>query len=42
MARPPKTGGCVKFDLKARGPENFAPAAQRFSERPDPPLVIAS
>jgi pyruvate formate lyase activating enzyme len=52
-----ETGGCVKFDLKARDEtlhlaltgasnqrtwENFARAAQRFSERPDPPLVIAS
>ena len=52
-----KTGGCIKFDLKAhdealhlaltrasnqRTLENFARAAQRFSQRPDPPLVIAS
>ena len=52
-----RTGGCVKFDLKAydetlhlaltgasnrRTLENFARAAARFGERPDPPLVIAS
>jgi pyruvate formate lyase activating enzyme len=51
------TGGCIKFDVKARHEalhlaltgasnrrtlENFARAARRFSERPDPPLVIAS
>lgn len=52
-----RTGGCVKFDLKAWDPalhraltgvdnartlENFARAAARFAERPDPPLVVAS
>ncbi len=52
-----RTGGCVKFDLKAydenlhraltgasnqRTLENFARAAVRFNERPDPPLVIAA
>jgi len=52
-----ETGGCIKFDLKARDEalhlaltgasnqrtvENFTRAARRFSERPDPPLVIAS
>jgi pyruvate formate lyase activating enzyme len=52
-----RTGGCIKFDLKAydetlhialtggsnrRTLENFARAAGRIAERPDPPLVIAS
>ncbi len=52
-----RSGGCVKFDLKAwdralhraltgadntRTLENFARAASRFAERPDPPLVVAS
>jgi pyruvate formate lyase activating enzyme len=52
-----RTGGCIKFDLKAfdealhtvltgasnrRTLENFARAAKRFAERPDPPLVVAS
>jgi pyruvate formate lyase activating enzyme len=52
-----KTGGCIKFDLKAwsepvyraltgasnqRTLENFARAARRAAERPDPPLVIAA
>jgi pyruvate formate lyase activating enzyme len=52
-----KTGGCVKFDLKAFGEplhvtltgvsnrptlENFARAARRFGERPEPPPLIAS
>jgi pyruvate formate lyase activating enzyme len=52
-----KTGGCVKFDLKARGEslhrvltgasnrrtlDNFARAARRFEDRPDPPPVLAS
>jgi pyruvate formate lyase activating enzyme len=52
-----RTGGCIKFDLKAfdenlhlaltgvsnrRTLENFRRAGQRISERPDPPLVIAS
>ncbi|UCF89214.1 MAG: radical SAM protein, partial [bacterium] len=52
-----KTGGCVKFDLKAfddnlhraltgvsnhRTLENFARAASRISERPDPPPLVAS
>jgi len=52
-----ETGGCIKFDLKARDEalhlaltgasnqrtwENFARAARRLSERPDPPLIIAS
>jgi pyruvate formate lyase activating enzyme len=52
-----KSGGCVKFDLKAfaeplhialtgasnrRTLENFARAAQRARERPEPPPVIAS
>ena len=52
-----RTGGCVKFDMKAfdeevhlaltgvsnrRTKENFARAAQRFTERPELPLVIAS
>ncbi|MFB0515014.1 MAG: radical SAM protein [Candidatus Neomarinimicrobiota bacterium] len=52
-----RTGGCIKFDLKAfdeelhlaltgvsnrRTKENFARAAQRFAERPEVPLVIAS
>jgi pyruvate formate lyase activating enzyme len=51
-----RTGGCIKFDLKAydedvhraltgvtnrRTLENFARAARRIPERPDPPLVIA-
>jgi pyruvate formate lyase activating enzyme len=52
-----KSGGCVKFDLKAMGAkihyalcgvdnrqtfENFAIAAKRISERPEPPPLIAS
>lgn len=52
-----RTGGCIKFDLKAfdeevhlaltgvsnqRTKENFARAAQRFNERPELPLVVAS
>jgi len=52
-----RSGGCVKFDLKAHDPvlhralcgvsnsrtlENFAYAASRISERPDPPPLIAS
>jgi len=52
-----RTGGCIKFDLKAfdeevhlaltgvsnrRTKENFASAAQRCTERPETPLVIAS
>jgi pyruvate formate lyase activating enzyme len=52
-----KSGGCVKFDLKAFEPtlhralcgvsnartlENFAYAASRIPERPDPPPLIAS
>ena len=52
-----RTGGCIKFDLKAfdeglhtaltgasnrRTLENFARAARRFGERPEPPLVVAS
>lgn len=52
-----RTGGCIKFDLKAfdealhtvltgasncRTLENFARAAKRFAERPDPPLLVAS
>jgi pyruvate formate lyase activating enzyme len=52
-----KSGGCVKFDLKAfdeslhvaltgasnhRTLENFARAARRARERPEPPLVVAS
>jgi len=52
-----RTGGCVKFDLKAYDETlhrvltgagnaqtlaNFARAAARFGERPDPPPVIAS
>jgi pyruvate formate lyase activating enzyme len=52
-----RTGGCVKFDLKAvdgnlhlaltgvsnrRTLENFRRAAQRISERPTVPLVVAS
>ena len=52
-----RTGGCIKFDLKAfdedlhvaltgvtnrRTLENFSRAARRISERPDPPLVVAS
>jgi len=52
-----KSGGCVKFDLKAmdknihyalcgvdnsRTLENFAAAAKRIPERPQPPPLIAS
>lgn len=52
-----RTGGCIKFDLKAfderlhlalsgisnrRTLENFARAGKRYSERPEPPLVVAS
>ena len=52
-----RTGGCIKFDLKAfdeevqlaltgvsnrRTKENFSRAAQRITERPELPLVIAS
>ncbi len=52
-----KSGGCVKFDLKAMDSnihlalcgvsnkqtlQNFTRAAQRISERPQPPLLIAS
>ncbi|MHC4895509.1 MAG: radical SAM protein [Planctomycetota bacterium] len=52
-----RTGGCVKFDLKAlteplhivltgvsneQTLHNFARAAERFSERPEPPPVVAS
>ncbi|HEX77094.1 MAG TPA: radical SAM protein [Dehalococcoidia bacterium] len=52
-----KSGGCIKFDLKAWNPrlhralcgmgnertlENFRLAAQYLSQRPDPPLVVAS
>ncbi len=52
-----RTGGCIKFDLKAydealhtaltgasnqRTLENFARAAARYEERPEPALVVAS
>jgi pyruvate formate lyase activating enzyme len=52
-----RTGGCIKFDLKAfdenlhlaltgvsnqRTLQNFVRAARRITERPDPPLVVAS
>ena len=52
-----ESGGCVKFDLKARDPslhvaltgvhnqrtlENFTRAAEKFSHRPSPPLLIAN
>jgi pyruvate formate lyase activating enzyme len=52
-----RTGGCIKFDLKAfdenlhlaltgvsnrRTLENFVRAARRTSQRPEPPLVVAS
>jgi len=52
-----KSGGCVKFDLKATNSnihlalcgvsnsqtlENFAAAAKRIPERPQPPPLIAS
>ncbi|UCG52681.1 MAG: radical SAM protein [Candidatus Latescibacterota bacterium] len=52
-----RTGGCVKFDLKAfddtihmaltgvsnrRTLANFTRAAERFNQRPEPPLVVAS
>jgi pyruvate formate lyase activating enzyme len=52
-----RSGGCIKFDLKAfdeelhraltgvsnrRTLENFARAAARARERPQPPLVVAS
>ena len=52
-----KSGGCIKFDLKAidknihyalcgvdnsRTLENFAAAAERIPERPEPPPLIAS
>jgi len=52
-----RTGGCIKFDLKARTAsvhvaltgisnprprENFAALAERISERPGPPPLVAS
>jgi len=52
-----QSGGCVKFDLKAKNPnihlalcgvsnsrtlENFASAAARIPERPQPPPLVAS
>jgi pyruvate formate lyase activating enzyme len=57
MALSLKSGGCVKFDLKAedksihyalcgvdntRTMANFAAAARRIPERPEPPPLIAS
>jgi pyruvate formate lyase activating enzyme len=52
-----RSGGCIKFDLKAmdknihyalcgvdnsRTLENFAAAAERIPERPEPPPLVAS